>query len=206
MSSCKEVAFQPTLTEVFREHLHHPPKMRYMIIRRKRLPHKAAVLYLKNSPQAVGVRFIGTEETEIVLLGVSRKDVSHHLTQQSCCLETLRSRLLDFNGVFRKVRQVQVYQQFAAVGVWIGPHTPVPLGGVLCQFRNQMSMLIKQFLQMVALHPVFEYLQVFGVGLHLRYRDLVRPEGPLDLDAIHYFWPGPPLWGAQNNRRPVRSL
>src|SRR5947209_4044077 len=143
MSSCKEVAFQPTLTEVFREHLHHPPKMRYMIIRGKRLPHKAAVLYLKNSPQAVGVRFIRTEETEIVLLGVFRKNVSHHLTQQSCCLEALRSRLLDFNGVFRKVRQIQVYQQFTAVSMWIGPHTPVPLRGKLCQFGNQTSTLVK---------------------------------------------------------------
>src|SRR5260370_17516793 len=98
----EQIALQPTMTEMFAQHLHHAPFGREMIIRRENRFHKTAVLYLKDVPQAIRVGFVRTKEAEIALPSVFRKDVPHHLPKLATRLLGLGPTRLDINRVVGK--------------------------------------------------------------------------------------------------------
>src|ERR1700691_441554 len=74
-----------------------------------------------------------------------------------------------------------------------------------CEFFTEFAMFVEQLVRAVALHPVFELLEMFGV-LEIAKRDLMRAPSPLDRLAIHELWPGPAFWRAEHNHWPTRSL
>ena len=94
--------------------------------------------------------------------------------------------------VVAEVRHAQVAQQHAAVGVGIGAHASLALGRQFGQFRLQAALLVEELLRPVAPQPVFQQLEVFGMGGRVE-RHLVRAEGAFDLQAVDHLRPGPAL-------------
>ena len=86
--------------------------------------------------------------------------------------------------VVAEIRHPQVAQQHAAVGVGIRAHASFALGREFGQFRFQAALLVEEFLRPVAPQPVFQQLEVFGMGGRVGERHLVRTEGAFDLQAI----------------------
>ena len=97
------------------------------------------------------------------------------------------------DGVVAEIRHAQVAQQHAAVGVGIRAHASFALGRKFGQFRFQAALLIEEFLRPVAPQPVFQQLEVFGMGGRVGERHLVRAEGAFDLQAVDHLRPRPAL-------------
>ena len=73
------------------------------------------------------------------------------------------------------------------------------------EFLAELAAFVEQFLRPVALHPVFELLQMFGV-LEIGDRHLMRAPGALDRLAVDEFRAGPALGRAEDDHRPARAL
>ena len=80
-----------------------------------------------------------------------------------------------------EVGHPQVTQQDPAVGVRVGAHPSLRLGGERGQVGQQPSGLIEELARFVAAHPGFELFDVSGMRLVDEQRHLVGAEGPLDL-------------------------
>ncbi len=69
----------------------------------------------------------------------------------------------------------------------------------------ELAVFVEQFVRAVALHPIFELLQMFGV-LEISDRDLMRAPGTLDWLAVDEFWSCPTLGRAEDDHGPARTL
>ena len=89
--------------------------------------------------------------------------------------------------------------------MWIGTHAALAHGRQLGQFRLQAALGVEQFLRAIALQPVFQQLEVFGmVDIHGN-GHLVGAEGAFDLLAIDPFRAGPALRRSENDHGPARA-
>lgn len=109
------------------------------------------------------------------------------------------------DSVVAEIRHAPVAQQHRAVGVGIRAHASFALGRGFGQFRFQAALVIEEFLRSVAPQPVFQQLEVFGMGGRVGERHLVRTEGAFNLLAIDHLRPRPALGGTENNHRPART-
>src|SRR5579864_6742840 len=91
------------------------------------------------------------------------------------------------NGIISECWQVQVYQEFATVGIGIGSHTTVLLRGKCGEFSNQAALLIEEVLWMIAPHPLFKDAQVRRIFSHIRNWHLMGAECPFNGQTIHLF-------------------
>ena len=69
----------------------------------------------------------------------------------------------------------------------------------------ELALFVEQFVRPVALHPLFELLQMLGV-LEVGDRDLMGAPGAFDRLAVDEFRPGPALGRAKHDHRPARTL
>ena len=103
------------------------------------------------------------------------------------------SRRGHVDRVVAEIRHPQVAEQHAAVGVGIGAHASLALGRQFGQFRFQPALLIEEFLRPVAPQPVFQQLEVLGMGGRVGERHLVRAEGAFHLQAVDHLGSRPAL-------------
>ena len=81
----------------------------------------------------------------------------------------------------------------------------VALRRQLGQFRHEPAIFIEQLLGLVTFHPAFELLDMIGMrGVHQE-RHLMRSEGALDFQAIHFFRSRPTLGRPEDNHGPART-
>src|SRR5947209_2318424 len=113
------------MTKMFAQYFHHTSVRGNMIVNREKRLHRTAILYGKDIPEAIRIGLVGTEETEILLAGVSLKDVSHHLAELASGLMALGRRLCNFQRIVCKGWQIQINQKLATIGMWIGSHATI---------------------------------------------------------------------------------
>src|SRR5579884_3633272 len=154
------------MTEMFAQYLHHATIRREMIVDWDNLFYPGAILYIEKIPKTIRIGLVWTDDTEITLLGVSRKHISHHLAELAHRLIALRRLLGDFNRIVCKRRNIQVNQQLSSIGVRIGSHTTVTLGCKSCKFWYQATIFVEHFFRSITAHPFFQYFQVLRVHLH----------------------------------------
>ncbi len=65
MPSGKQVAFQPSLAQMFAQYLQHAAIRAEFVIDRDKLCHGAAFCRLEDGVQPIGVCFIGTEHAKV---------------------------------------------------------------------------------------------------------------------------------------------
>src|SRR5436305_13128102 len=99
------------MTKMFAQYFHHTSVRGNMIVNREKRLHRTAILYGKDIPESIRIGLIRTEETEILLAGVSLKDVPHHLAELASRLMALGRGLCNFQRIIRKGRQIQIDQQ-----------------------------------------------------------------------------------------------
>ena len=107
--------------------------------------------------------------------------------------------------VVAEVRQPQVAQQEAAVGVGIGAHATLPGGSQFRKLGNEPARLVEQFVRPIASQPLLQEPHVARSD-HVADRDLMRAKSAFDLLPVHRLRAGPTLWRAQNDHGPARTL
>src|SRR6266436_9375856 len=99
----------------------------------------------------------------------------------------------------------QWHQELPATCVRIHSHTAVARGRKCRELVAKLAAFVEQFVRPVALHPIFELLDVLRI-LEVRERHLMRAPSPLDWLAVHELWPGPAFWRAEDDHGPTRPL
>ena len=86
----------------------------------------------------------------------------------------------------------------------IGAHPALAHRREFLEFGDQLAVLIEQFLRLLRAHPVLENLQLLGILLDIRQRNLVRPPEAFQSVAADLYRRAPSLRRAQHNHRPAR--
>ena len=131
------VALEPPLAAVLAQHLHHPAVGRDVVVGRKDGADEAAVLGLEDVAEAVRVRLVRAEEPEVRPPCGPAEDVPQKLAQWARGLEPLRRWRGHRDRVLTVVRQVEVHQFLAAVGVRVRAQAAAPRGGERRQLGNE---------------------------------------------------------------------
>src|SRR5215472_382888 len=74
------------------------------------------------------------------------------------------------------------------------------------EFGNEFSILVKQFLGFLLVHPLFENAQLFRVFLDISQRDLVGTPKSFKKVTTYLSRSTPSFRGTQYNHRPARPL
>src|SRR5208282_924219 len=88
--------------------------------------------------------------------------------------------------IVAEIRHPQITEQDATVGMRIRAHASFSFGCKLGQFRFQSALLVEEFLWPIAFQPVFQKLEMFGMGRWIRERHLMRTKGSFYLQAIDH--------------------
>src|ERR1700691_4386008 len=99
----------------------------------------------------------------------------------------------------------QGLQHFPAIGVRIEAHAAMSCRGKRRKLLAELALPVEQLVRPVALHPVFELLEMLGV-LKIGQWDLMRTPSALDRLAIHELWSGPAFLRAAHHHRPTPPL
>src|SRR5579864_1874254 len=153
------------MTQMFTEHFHHTPVRRDMIVNRDDGLHQTAILDRKNIPEAIGIGLVRAEEAEILLPGVSRKRVSQQLAELARRLMALGGRFGHINRIVSKGWQIQIDQERAAIGVWIGSHATIPFGCQRGERWDQPTLLVEHFFWVITAQPLLKEFQTSWIGL-----------------------------------------
>jgi len=81
----------------------------------------------------------------------------------------------------------------------------MPLGRELGQLRLEAALVIEEFLGPVAPQPVFQELQVCGMGRGIGERHLMRTEGAFHRHTIDHLRPRRPLGRIKDDHRPAQT-
>ena len=201
----EQVALEPALALVFAEHFHHAPGGREKFVVRRGRGVPLAIGHLKHGFEAVGERLVRTKDPEIPLLAVQLRHIAQEPPEHMRVADAADPRRGHVDRVVAEIRHPQVAQQNAAVGVRIRAHAAVALGRKFGQFRFQAALLVEEFLRPIAPQPVFQQLEMFGMGGRIGERHLVRAERAFDLQAIDHLGPGPALGRIEDDHRPART-
>ena len=190
----QQVALQPALALVLAQHrIEHPAVAGQELVVLPDGGVPLAVGHLEHRTEQVGQRLVGPEDPEVAVLLVESHHVAEELAQHLGVPGVHRAGGGDGHGVVAEVGHAQVVQQQPAVGVGVGPHAALAVGGQLGQLGPEPAGGVEQLLGAVAAHPVLQHLEVLGVlGVH-HHRHLVGPEGPLDRQPVDHLRARPAL-------------
>ena len=121
MAAGQQVALQPALAEVLRQHLHHPAVGREMIVAGERLGVPGPVGDLEHGARAGSTRSRPGPNTRNVC-GLCADHVAQPGAEHPGGLGGDGAGVRHVDGVVAEVRQAQVAQQQSAVGVRVGAH------------------------------------------------------------------------------------
>ena len=131
----------------------------------------------------------------------------HHIPQENSeypsRLGVRRPWFVHSDGIVAEIRQVECFEQSAAVCMRIRPHAPITLGSEFGKLWEKCASGVKQLFGLVAVHPLFEQGDMLR-RVHGFNGDLMRAPGALGLFAIDELRSGPALRRAQDDHRPGR--
>ena len=78
----------------------------------------------------------------------------------------------------------------------------LPTGRESRQFFKELAVLVEEFLWLVALHPGFKDLEMFGIVFDRCERNLMRAECAFNRNSIHFLRTSPSLGCAQDDHGP----
>ncbi len=156
----EEVALQPALAQVLRQHLHDPSAACQVLVGGEDLRVPGALGHVEDGRQAVGVGLVGAHDPEVGLVG------GHHVTQEPSQdagrLGGRRAGGGHVHGVVAEVGQDERAEQLSAVGVRAGAHAQVAGGHRAEDLRGRAAVGAEQLLGAVGAHPLLQHRQVGG--------------------------------------------
>ena len=172
----EKITFEPALALVLAEHFHYAPRGREKFVALHGRGFPLAFGHFKKGFQAVGERLVGAENPEIPLRAVQFRHIAQETPEHMRVADAAHARCRHLDSIVAEIRHPQVAEQNAAVGMGIRAHAPFALGRKFGQFRFQAALVIEEFLRPVAPQPVFQKLEMFGMGGRVGKRHLVRAE------------------------------
>ena len=133
MPTGEQVALEPALTLVLTEHLHHAAAGSEKLVVRHRRGVPLAIGRFEHRLQSIREGFIRAEDPEIPLRHILAFHVAKEAAQHMRVTDAGHPRRGHLHRVAAKIRQPQVAQQEATIGVGVGPH---PAVASWCQFRQ----------------------------------------------------------------------
>ena len=199
----EQVALEPALALVLREHLHDPPVRREVVVAVDDLGHPRPVGDLEDGAEPVGRGLVRPEHPEVV--GVRGHDVAEVRAEDACGLRGAATRRGDVDRVVAEVGQLEVAQELAAVRDGVRAHPPRAGGRQGRELREEAPLVVEQLVGPVGAHPALEDRAVLRVRADLAHRDLVRAPGALDLVPVDLLRPGPALRRPEHDHRPAAA-
>ena len=201
----EEVALQPALAQMLRQHSVHHPAVRLQL----RVPdgidgvHPSPAACLKHGGEGVGGGLVRSKDPEIPGLPVEGDEIPHIAPQHAGVLSLYRAGLGHLHPVLPEVWGAQIPEQQPAVGMRIGSHAPLPLGGQLPQGGDQGPVFVKQLLRPVAAQPALQLLDAAGLAVVDGNGDLVGAPAALHRLPVHLLGASPALGGAEYDHGPA---
>ena len=124
VTPCEQVPFEPAFALVLAQHFHDAAVRRDVVVAWQDRGGGTPIRHLEHRVPPIRRRFVRAEHPEVVR--VLCDDVANELALNAGGLGVDGARLRHRHGVRAEVRQPQVAQQKAAVGVRIGTHAPLP--------------------------------------------------------------------------------
>ena len=112
----------------------------------------------KTSPSRFEFVSSGQKSRKFLRLRASLEDVADHFAELAGRFAPLGGGLGDRDRVVAEIGQIEIHDELAAVGVRIGAHPPVALGGERGQLRDEPAVLVEELLRPVAAHPLLQHL------------------------------------------------
>ena len=201
MPAGEQVALEPALAQVLREHLGDPADLGDALVGRHQVAEELPVRRLEHGLEAVGRGLVRGHHPEVVR--VHPDHVAQPRPQHGDGADGAGAGLGDVHRVIGELGQPQVAQQLAAVGVRGGAHPLRAVRVERAQLGDQPALAVEQLLRPVRPEPLLELGAVCGVVAGLRQRHLVRAPRALDELAVHLVRPRPALRSAQDERGPA---
>ena len=204
VSAGQQVTLQPTLALVFGEHLDHPagPSQVFVDLGTEELRVPLLVGRFEDRLQSVRRGLVRPEDPEVVR--IEPHHIGEPLPEHPGRFGDGRTGRGHLHGVVAEVRQPQVFEQQAAIGVRVVAHPQVAARGQTGHPRLQRAVVVKQLLGAVGGQPVGEHLQVLRSVAGAGQRHLVRAPRSGGLLAVDVGRAGPALRRAEHNHRPGR--
>src|SRR5207253_78724 len=93
----------------------------------------------------------------------------------------------------------QLSMQDATVGTRIRAHASHALWSHFFEICPQLSVFAEQLFGMITLQPCFQLLKMLWIFTHSCQGNLVSTPVAFNFMTVHFFWPCPAFWTAQNN-------
>ena len=147
----EEIALEPALALVLAQHLHHPAVGTQVIVGRQDFCDPDALGHLEDGSRAVGGRLVRAEDAKFVSR-VPLDDVAQEVAHARAWPRLyVAPGCGNLHGVVAEVRQAQIAEQSAAVGVGVRAHATLALGASSVSSRIERTGLVEQLLGSVAL-------------------------------------------------------
>ena len=125
-----------------------------MGVTRQDFSHRFAVGSIEYRRPTIGGGFVRTKNAEVALVRIQLQHIADVLALDARRLGVNAARLRHLHSVGAEVRQAQVAEQQAAVGVRVGAHAPLAFGGQLRQLRIKRAVGVEQCGELRCVHPI----------------------------------------------------
>ena len=161
----EQIAFQPALAQVLAQHLHHPAVGREVLVGLQDFAGEDAVGRPRSRRPGGWIRFRrGRTRGSCALSAVELHDVAQEGAHDARGLAGDGAGAGHGDGVVPEIGHLEIAQEYAAVGVRVGAHAPLALGGEFGQLGDELAGLVEEFLGLVALHPLLQQLEVLAAS------------------------------------------
>ena len=157
----QQVAFEPALAAMLAQDFHDAAVGAEVVIDRNGFRHEATIRRFENGVQAIGVRLIGTEHAEVCRIAL--EDVAKNSPSFARRFGDDLARARNFERIIVKSGMSSAMSSRPPLTCGIAAHPAIAGRRKVRQFINESAILVEEFLGLVASHPGFEDLEMFGV-------------------------------------------
>src|ERR1039458_4524760 len=182
------------------QYFHHAAIRAEFIVCQHNLSHRAALRSLKNRVQTIGIRLIGAEHAKI--RRIHSEDIPKEISELARSLGQDLTGPRNLECIIRKIGHCECDKRSAAIHMRIAAHASIAHWSESCQLVNELPVLIEELLWFVASHPGLKDAEMLGVVTDRCERNLVRAEGALNRNSIHFLRAGPSFRRAEDDHRP----
>jgi hypothetical protein len=208
MATGENVAFEPALHGVLRQHLHDSAfraEVAAVFVLRQVSVHPDLLSSLVDFAELVALRLIRTHDAEGLL--VVADDRVEEFGKLAHAWSHGDTRLVDLHGKVAEVLQAERAAEKSTVRDGVLGHALALGRRELSQLWDELAFLAEELLGVVGVHPLLEHLQLLRFLEDLGERDLVgAPESFEEVAFIVLARRGPAFGGSEDDHRPSRPV
>ena len=206
MAARQEIALEPPLAHVLREHLEDAPVPRGLLRPLRERPRVLAAGDLEHISEAVGLELVGRDDPEVALLLVRDEDVLQVCAEGLHVADHRRAAPRELHHVTLERRQVQGDAPVPSEARGVHRETPLAARTEREDVVGGPAVPVEELVGPIGPQPLLEDGQVRGVRPGVRDRNLVRPEGALEPLPVELPGTAEALGCREDDHRPPRPL